>query len=200
MLSRGPQYAVRSAQQLYGFALLEAIVAIAMLAILAAAIVPLVAGAEDRARAETTVRDLDRLKSAIDKFRARIGVYPSQLVHTVEPIVPGGKNSCGNNYGTTARNNWGNNDASYGPWFREGMIVSDFGLPTGVGFIQDNMTRTADTLVVSLINVPDAGALELDIIVDSTGTGTGPNLGEIRWGAIVDGVTTVQYSLVRPGC
>jgi type II secretory pathway pseudopilin PulG len=191
---------VTRAWRAHGFALLEAIVAIVMLAILAAAIVPLVAGAEDRARAEATVRDLDHLKSAIDEFKARIGVYPSQLNHTVEPIVPGGKNSCGNNYGVAGRNNWANNDASYGPWFRERMIVSNFGLPTGVGFIEDDMTRTADTLVVSLIDVPEAAALELDLIIDSTITGTGPTVGEIRWGTIVDGVTTVRYSLLRPGC
>jgi type II secretory pathway pseudopilin PulG len=184
----------------HGFALLEAIVAIAMLAILAAAIVPLVAGAEDRARAEATVRELDRLKWAIDQFRARVLVYPSQLRHTTEPIVPGDKNSCGTNYGPTGRDRWANNDTSYGPWFRDHMVARDLGFPTALGFVTDAVTRVGNDLIVSLTDVAEAGALELDLIIDSTVTGTGPSLGEIRWGSVVDGVTTVQYTLLRLGC
>lgn len=188
-------------RRLSGFALLEAIVGIAMLAIMAAAILPLIAGAEDRARAEAAVRELDRIKSAIDKFKDRLGEYPRQLAHTSEPIrTVGDANSCGTVYSSSDSTNWTNDDAKYGPWFRDHMIFKGFGFPTAVGFVRDSLTRSSDTLIVSITDVAESQAQELDLIIDSLPAGAGANLGEIKWGAVVDGVTTVRYTLLRSGC
>lgn len=183
-----------------GFALLEAIVGMVMLAILAAAIVPLIAGAEDRLRAEATVRELDRLKSAIDRFRDRIGEYPKQLAHLTEPLVVGDANSCGSAFSASERANWNNDDVKRGPWFNDHMVVKTFGFPSAVGFARDSTTRSGSNLIIWLTDVAEAQALELDAIVDSLPGGAGSTLGEIRWGAIVDGVTSVQYTLNRSGC
>lgn len=183
-----------------GFALLEAIVGLVMLAIMAAAIVPLIAGAEDRLRAEQTVRELDRMKSAIDRFRDRIGVYPKLLEHLVDPIATSDANSCGAAYTSPQANDWANDDVKHGPWFNDHMIVKSFGFPTAAGFVRDSTTRSGSNLIVWISDVAEAQALELDAIVDSLPGGAGASLGEIRWGAIVDGVTSVQYTLNRSGC
>ena len=188
------------AQRRRGFALLEAIVGIAMLAILAAAIVPLIVGAEDRARAEATARELNLIKWAIDRFEDRVGDYPGQLSHTSEPIVVGDANSCGEAFSSSERSDWGGSSSNYGPWFRDHMILKGFGFPTAVGFMRDSLTRSGSNLIISITDVAEAQALELDFLVDGTGGGAGPASGEIRWGAIVDGVTTVQYTLNRSGC
>jgi type II secretory pathway pseudopilin PulG len=182
-----------------GFALLEAIVGMVMLAIMAAAIVPLIAGAEDRLRAEETVRDLDHLKSAIDRFKDKVAVYPKLLEHLVDPIATSDANSCGTAYSVGQTNSWANDDVKHGPWFNNHMVVKSFGFPTAVGFVRDSTTRSGSNLIIWLTDVAEAQALELDAIVDST-SGVGAASGEIRWGAIVDGVTSVQYTLNRSGC
>jgi type II secretory pathway pseudopilin PulG len=192
--------AVRRARRGRGFALLEAIVAIAMLAIMAAAIVPLIVGAEDRARAEATVRELDRLKSAIDRFKDKVGVYPKLLEHTIDPIATSDANSCGAAYSAGQVNSWANDDVKHGPWFNDHMVVKSFGFPTGVGFVRDSTTRSSDSLIVSITDVAESQAVELDLIIDSLPAGAGASLGEIKWGAIVDGVTTVRYTILRSGC
>jgi type II secretory pathway pseudopilin PulG len=188
-----------AAQRARGFALLEAIVGIAMLAIMAAAIVPLIVGAEDRLRAEATARELSLLESAIDRFREMVARYPKQLAHLTEPLVVGDANSCGTAYSSGERTKWSDDDVKHGPWFNDRMIVKSFGFPTGVGFVRDSTTRSGDNLIISITDVAEAQALDLDAIVDGT-VGAGPSLGEIRWGAIVDGTTTVQYTLNRSGC
>ena len=183
-----------------GFALLEAIVGIAMLAIMAAAIVPLIVGAEDRVRAEATARELGLLKSAIDRFRDRLGEYPKQLSHLTEPIIAGvDANSCGTTFSSGDASNWGNDDVKHGPWFNDHMIVKTFGFPTGLGFVRDSTTRSGSNLIIWITDVSEAQALELDAIIDGA-PGAGPAIGEIRWGAIVDGNTAVQYTLNRSGC
>jgi type II secretory pathway pseudopilin PulG len=184
----------------WGFALLEAIVGMVMLAIMAAAIVPLIAGAEDRLRAEQTVRELDRIKSAIDRFRDRIGVYPKLLEHLVDPIATSDANSCGTVYSASQTNDWANDDVKHGPWFNDHMIVKSFGFPAAAGFVRDSTTRSGSNLIVWLADVAESQALELDAIIDSVPGGAGAGLGEIRWGAVVDGVTSVQYTLNRSGC
>lgn len=205
MLSHCTQHAVRSASNRsqrcsHGFALLEAIVGLVMLAIMAAAIVPLIAGAEDRVRAEETVRDLDHLKSAIDRFKDKVAVYPRLLEHLVDPIATSDANSCGAAYSAGQVNNWANDDVKHGPWFNNHMVVKTFGFATAVGFVRDSTTRSGSNIIIWLTDVAEAQALELDAIVDSLPSGAGASLGEIRWGAIVDGVTSVQYTLNRSGC
>lgn len=182
-----------------GFALLEAIVGIAMLAIMAAAIVPLIVGAEDRARAEATARELSLLENAIDRFREMVARYPKQLAHLTEPLVVGDANSCGTAYSSGERTKWSDDDSKHGPWFNDHMIAKTFGFPTAIGFVRDSTTRSGSNLIISITDVAEAQALELDAIVDGAG-GAGPTIGEIRWGSVVDGVTTVEYTLNRSGC
>jgi len=186
-------------RRMRGFALLEAIVGIAMLAILAAAIVPLIAGAEDRARAEATARDLSLIESAIDRFTEMVARYPKQLAHLTEPLVVGDANSCGTAYSSGERTKWSDDDVKHGPWFNDHMIVKSFGFPTAIGFVRDSTTRSGSNLIIWITDVAESQALELDAIIDGT-PGAGPALGEIRWGAIVDGNTSVQYTLNRSGC
>jgi general secretion pathway protein G len=64
--------------------MIELLVAIAILAILAAVVGPLVLGQIDKARVTGTRSNLKSVKSAIDMYKIDIGKYPTKLRDLVE--------------------------------------------------------------------------------------------------------------------
>ena len=62
-----------------GFTLIELIIVVAILAILAAAIVPNFMGFDQDARISTTKSNLETLRSRINLYRQRTGGYPNPL-------------------------------------------------------------------------------------------------------------------------
>jgi general secretion pathway protein G len=73
---------MRSAR--FGFTLIELLVAIAILAILAAVVGPLLLGRIDEAKRTGTKSYLKNIQSAINMFKLDVGKYPASLRNLVE--------------------------------------------------------------------------------------------------------------------
>lgn len=67
-----------------GFTLIELVIAIAILAVLAIVVGPMVMGQLDKARVSSTKSNLKTLKTAIDMFKVDTGRYPARLRDLVE--------------------------------------------------------------------------------------------------------------------
>lgn len=67
-----------------GFTLIELVIAIAILAILAAVVAPVLFGYLDRAKVTGTKSNLRTIKSSIDMFRIETGKYPVKLRDLVQ--------------------------------------------------------------------------------------------------------------------
>jgi general secretion pathway protein G len=67
-----------------GFTFIELVIAIAILALLALVVGPLVMGQLDKARMSSTRSNLTSIKTAIDMFKVDTGKYPTKLRDLVE--------------------------------------------------------------------------------------------------------------------
>ncbi|MDD4957272.1 MAG: prepilin-type N-terminal cleavage/methylation domain-containing protein [Candidatus Omnitrophica bacterium] len=67
-----------------GFTLIELIIVIAILAILAAAIVPNFMGFDKDARISTTKSNLETIRSRVNMYRHKNGVYPNTLTRLTD--------------------------------------------------------------------------------------------------------------------
>src|SRR5687768_1489626 len=78
-----------------GFSLVEVIVALAIMVMIAATVVPSLVGAIDRERQDRAEDMIRTLMQAMDDFHqvSHVGVYPSQLSHLTTGIVATDRNS-----------------------------------------------------------------------------------------------------------
>ena len=180
-----------------GFTLVEVLVAIAIMVMIAATIVPSVVGSIDRTRQDRAYVQFRSLAAAIDSFHlvGHVGVYPRSLVYLSTAVTSTDQNSCGQVFGSTRAGGW------KGPYIDR--IVPTSGLPVFIGTAQNILIRTPatggvnPTLTMRVDNVLLGDAEVLDIQIDVTASSTA---GNIRWGAVTNGMVTLDY--VRPisGC
>jgi type II secretory pathway pseudopilin PulG len=186
-----------------GFALIWALVMIAILAAIAAAVVPVLGSIADQQRVTATLATLNSLDTAIIRFglvvkrTGGVAVYPGALHELSTVVLTTDQVSCQNN--AMAAN-------GVTTWTTGGPFVTFFVPPAGVttpmGTITDVIpTRTQNAAF--LINMPNVDfnlAQLLDLLVDGTTVNQGTT-GRILWGA-VSGTNTVtlQYSVgLQPG-
>lgn len=169
-----------------GFGLIEALVALAVLAILAAVLVPATAAFAAADRVTRSIADLQRVENAVVEFIADVGQCPADLDQLVFPIQAGEQDLLGGTYNPAAAGNWD------GPYFH--LALPAAGPVTGVGTLTGLRLVEPDPANIPGIVIDgdlyDAAAL--DRAVDS---GDGASAGRVRWTVISGNQVEIEYYL-----
>lgn len=151
-----------------GFSIIEIVVALAIMTILGAIVLPSVGSYLDRKQVEESAATLDSLRVSIGRFRTATADYPGRLSHLSKLITTSDLTAC--NTPTVyvspgSLTGWQNN----GPFWDRDIERTGFALPIGV--IRDSMHRTsvsgvAGTMVMTIPNVSIEDARELNLVED----------------------------------
>lgn len=159
-----------------GFTLAEVLVATALVAILAAVMVPTIRNRLQDGYEDAIVQEFNTMATAVTAYRQDVGKYPPRLDYLYAlPASPVDK--CGNALGTTAQNNW------HGPYITRYFPVSQGN--QGIVVVQkdtllDTLVTTANPTGFAIRIVgPDAQtAKNLDLRFDGV---TGTTSGELQY-------------------
>lgn len=167
-----------------GFGLIEAVVALAVLAILAAVLVPATAAFASAERIERSRSDLGRVEGAFTEFLTDVEQCAAELDELVYPIQNGDPDLIGDNYNRGSVNRWD------GPYYH--LALPATGPVTGVGTITGlRLVETAPDSIPGIVVEGDIyDVLALDRAVDS---GDGSATGTVRWSVISSDQVEVEY-------
>ena len=181
-----------------GFALVEVIVALAVLLILAAVALPQIAGYLDQKRIEETAERLVTVRDALymptTGFRQAVGANAGRLSQLSTAITTSDRDSCGATY----------NGGEVGRWDDEGPYVNfvidpSSGMATPIGLANNTLTRVVaggtTRLRISWTDASLSDATALDLYVDGTAAW---NAGTVQWTPQlgVDGLVSLTYDVV----
>lgn len=177
-----------------GFSLLEILIALAILALLLAVVMPNVLGRIRAARGATLAQNLRSITDAAWSFRGDMGRFPRRLMQLTTKPASGDPDLCSRPMS--------NVDAWKGPYLRQSM--SPTGLVSGDARIRDTLTRNPPTLAGGTLATLSVNATEVDSVVaadlEVAFDGSTPNYaaGAIRWVPANDG--TLSYTFSIRGC
>lgn len=190
------------------FTLGEILIAVAIMAIMSALIVPTIMERIRQANAAALKQQLQNITTAILTFREHVGEYPQELYQLTVPIEVGDKNICGNaavspspGYVTSEVNKW------KGPYltYDQGSVAS--GMKTVDGGIIDNVfLRNPDntssgqanaTLQINVSKIERDIAFELDSLTDAE---PDVNDGTVQWGPTGGTLGQLRYYIPIRGC
>lgn len=167
-----------------GFGLIEAIVALAVLAILAAVLLPATAAFASAERVERSRSDLGRVEGAFTEFLTDVEQCANELDELVFPIQNGQPDLRGDNYNPGSVNKWD------GPYYHMALPadgpVTGVGTITGLRLVEGDPAYTPGIVVEADIY----DALALDRAVDS---GDGSAAGTVRWTTLSGDQVEVEY-------
>lgn len=161
-----------------GFTLVEVLVILAILAGLAAVLVPTVSNQVRKADLGRITGDLTNLRTGVETFLVDVHRYPADIEDLVSPIDASDADIDGASYPTGLQNRW------EGPYIDR--VISDGGtLETGFGgLIQDDFDATTDGgvdyLTVTILGIAQPEFDRLDAELDE---GNGAAAGRLRWAA-----------------
>ena len=181
---------MRSRTQRRGFSLIEAIVAIAILVMLAAVIMPTLIGSLDAARVNDGHEKLDEFVSAIAAFHADVNRYPRYLEYLSHSLSGGDDDICGDDIPPGLRAQWA------GPY--ADRIITSAGIFIGIGRAQNEIIRVSGTRAyIAVAEVSDSDAETLNAEVDADN-----NLaaGTVQWTSAGSGFGTLRYYFSITGC
>jgi type II secretory pathway pseudopilin PulG len=179
-----------------GFALIAAIVFVAVMAVIATVITVSLSGDNDARRIRKAADGLLRLAREIDSvapsFRTEVRAKPGRLTQLVMPITAAMLDACGGNFTVADANRW---NGPYHP-----VPIGAAGYPIAPGFVATdvlaaNVARTRLPIVMN--NVAIADAEDLGLLVDGVSTGAGPVVTFTPNGT---NPVTVSYNVLITGC
>lgn len=166
-----------------GFSLAEILVALALLALLAAVLMPTVAGQLLKGDASRVGQDLNAIRSGVEQFLADVHRYPgkySDLSKAITTTTTTHVDILGNAYNSTMVSKW------KGPYVSKDTVNS--GIETGFGgsirnpFVRVTNTNAIEYLTVLVTNISATDFAKIDEQVDGPSTGTtGQTTGLLRW-------------------
>lgn len=169
--------------------IVEVLIALAILAIIAAVVLPTTAGQLREGHATALANQLANLREAIGNYRQNVGAYPISLTQlTTQPV--GGTDACGTALSNGEVNGW------RGPYINQNIVGN---VPVGNAIIVASLARTTSGTAVLL--QMRAARVENDIASDleeqfdgnaNFGTGT------ILWTAAGD--DTLIFQIPIRGC
>jgi type II secretory pathway pseudopilin PulG len=191
-----------------GFTLVEQVVALGIMMILGAAVVPHVIASVDRARVAEAVASLQEIVQATTDFNLDVRAandikpYPGKISHLTTAIAAstaGVTDICGLTYSTASASAW------KGPYVNR--VVPATGVPISIGTAQDTFVQVlsggATLLAIEVTAVTIEHAQEVNLAVDGSEVTTPDALGTVRWtpaGGDAEGRVTLQYLRPVPAC
>ena len=193
-----------------GFTTIEVLVALAIVAVLSAIVVPEIVGRIRESRQSALSQTFFGLSQGIAEYRKAVTRYPYQLILLTEaPVLldPAAKDACGNNLNASHINNW------RGPYVSRQLLGT--GIAMGDAHIQNQLRRI--TVGSSVFLLIDAAGIDTTIAVglenEFDGTSVNPTTtGTIRYQttalpapstvttAAPGGMVNLSYSIPISGC
>jgi len=175
-----------------GMTLMEVLIALAILALIAAVVIPTSATQLRQGHSAALANQLTNLREAIANYRENVGAYPISLTQLTTPPVAGDDDSCGANLSNGEINAW------RGPYVNQNIVAA---LPVGNASVQTGLVRNpasgtgAGDLQIQATGVDNDIALVLEQQFDGNN-----NLaaGNVTWTAASNG-TLVLHTPIR-GC
>ena len=166
------------------FTVLEIVVAIFILALMGAAIIPALMGRVRDAQSSALSQTLFSLSLAVFEYRKAVSVNPSQLTQLAAKPLDTDDDACGANIGVGNVNNW------RGPYVSRELLSAGIGI--GDAKISNQLSRVSGPPVVLFIDVEfvDAQAA-IDIDRQFDGATDTPTTGTVRY-------TTAALSRTQP--
>ena len=181
-----------------GFTLAEILIALALIAVLAAVLLPTVAGQILKGDAARVMQDADAVRTGIEQFLADIHRYPGKYSDLSKAVdandAPDHADINGNPYTPGLASKWS------GPYVTKdtmnAVVQTGFG-----GVIHNVFTKTLNTNAVNYVTVSIVGITgpdfdRIDEQVDGTASPGGRTTGLVRWVTHLAGDTT--YFLATP--
>jgi prepilin-type N-terminal cleavage/methylation domain-containing protein len=188
-----------------GFSMIEMVVAMAILVILAAVVVPSIVEHVRQEQITSTVSIFNQLSDSVKSFKTVITQYPGKLSHLGTKIVSGDVSGCsGVSPSPSTAVTYGTNNTRWvNPFWPEVISTQGFRLP--IGTANDQMIRTSNNTTAGFLQiiVPN---VPYDVALDLNTTADGPNdptvsrsstTGMIRYG-VPDAAELVQLSYSIP--
>lgn len=179
-----------------GFTAVEILVALAIVAVLSAIVVPQIVGRIRESKQSALSQTLFGLSQGIAEYKKAVTRYPSHL--SLLTTAPGAtaKDACGNPLTVANKNNW------RGPYVSRQLLST--GIPMGDGQILDSLVRVSGPptyLHIRTTNVDRVVADGLEVELDGTATVDSLNTGTIRYTAPdPQNQVTLTYSIPISGC
>ena len=177
-----------------GFTLAEILIALALIAVLAAVLLPSVAGQIMKGDAGRTMQDLNAIRAGIDQFLADVHRYPSEYDQLFTTITIAESDIHGTKYPAGLVAKWA------GPYVNRGLTSG--ALQTGFGAsIQDGFTKVPNVgpatppyyVTIRIFGIDSAGFVRLDNDIDGASAwATARTTGLIRWNT-GSGTDTTTY-------
>jgi prepilin-type N-terminal cleavage/methylation domain-containing protein len=174
-----------------GFSLAELLVGMAIIALLAAVLIPAVTGQIAKSDATRTLQDISSMRTGVEQFVADVRRYPGKLSHLTRAITVADRDVNGVLYSANLVARW------KGPYVARDTSGAAGGFVTGYGAVAvDSLVRVIYQPGVNYVTIRLAGITQADfdrMDVDIDGSVNALN-GVLRWvtGA-ASGVDTVKF-------
>jgi general secretion pathway protein G len=164
-----------------GFTLAEILIALALIAVLAAVLLPSVAGQIMKGDSGRTMQDLDAVRAGVDQFLADVHRYPQKVSHLNTKILNTDEDVNGTVYPAGLVAKWA------GPYITKPLNDASV-IPTGFGaVIRDSLQRVPAngvnyvTVVIAGIDSSAFARLDLEIDGPAATLVNSRTLGLLRW-------------------
>jgi len=169
------------------FTLAEILVALALMAVLAAVLLPTVAGQILKGDAGRVAQDLQAVRSGVEQFLADIHRYPGRYSDLSKIIATTNTDILGNTYNAGLVNKW------KGPYVTKGTVNSSVDTGFG-GTITNTFMRVTNTNAIQYVTVVIVGVSgsDFDKIDEQLDGVVGRTSGLLRWNS-TGGIDSTKY-------
>lgn len=190
------------------FTVMEIVVAVFILALMSAAIIPALMGRIRDAQSSALSQTVFSLSLAVFEYRKAVTVNPAQLIQLAAKPLATDKDACGNNIGAANVNNW------RGPYVSRELLSTGIGI--GDARISNILYRlpgppTILFIDVEFVDLNTAIAIDraYDGAADTPGSGTvryqsalldRPAPASVTYLAAPAGMVTLSYGIPITGC